>query len=152
MVVFFQALVTRAAARARRSHALALGAAFYGAGFLVIGLSTSLAGVVVGAGIVTLGELLSIPTSVALAAELAPEESRGRYLGAYGLFLDLGHGTGQILGGAGLSVFAGRPSTFWTIVCAFCCLTGASYLYVGKLFRERKRARLAARVTPPSAG
>jgi predicted MFS family arabinose efflux permease len=147
MVVFFQALVTRAVQRFRRSHVLAAGALSYGAGYLCIGLSHDLSGVLLGAATVTLGELLALPTCVALTAELAPEDQRGRYLGAYGVCLDVGHGAGQIAGGAGLAAAGAHPLRFWCPVAVFCALSGAAFLRVGTLLRARKAVLRAASST-----
>jgi MFS family permease len=49
--------------------------------------------------ILTIGEMIMIPTSTALTANLAPPQMRGRYMGIYGLTWSIGFGIGPVLGG-----------------------------------------------------
>jgi MFS family permease len=128
MVVLFQAAVTRAVSTAAPPHMLALGALLYGGGYLLVGLALDLPLALVGIAVVTLGEMISLPLSSAVAAEIAPADKRGRYLGAYGVFVDIGHGIGQAGGGAGLVAAGAFPMRFWWAVAALSAIVAAGYM------------------------
>jgi MFS family permease len=49
--------------------------------------------------ILTIGELLLAPTGTAFAANLAPAEMRGRYMGLYGLSWGVSFGIAPVIGG-----------------------------------------------------
>ena len=99
MVVLLQYAVTQVSRRYQPLKVLALGAFLYalGAGSVAWGWSfpTFLASMVV----LTLGELLLVPTATALTASLAPAEMRGRYMGIYNLAWSVGYGLGPVIGG-----------------------------------------------------
>jgi len=50
--------------------------------------------------IVTLGEVTAVPATMNLTANFANEETRGRYMGVYGLFNSFGWSLGPLVGGA----------------------------------------------------
>jgi MFS family permease len=49
--------------------------------------------------VLTVGELLLVPTATALTASLAPAEMRGRYMGVYNLTWGVSYGLGPVMGG-----------------------------------------------------
>jgi MFS family permease len=60
--------------------------------------------------IVTFGEMLTIPVSVAYIADLAPPHLRGRYMGANGLVW----AAALVIGpGLGMKLFAIGPAVLW---------------------------------------
>jgi predicted MFS family arabinose efflux permease len=128
MVVLLQATLTRAASDLPPTRALALGTLLYGAGFLVIGAAGALPTALLGMAVFTIGEMIVIPLSAALAADIAPADRRGRYLGVFGLFVDGGHGLGQVTGGLGLAAAAPHPLRFWWMLMAFAALVAVGYL------------------------
>ena len=99
MVVLLQYAVTQMSRRYRPVRVLAVGALLYavGVGSVAWGWSfpTFLASMVV----LTLGELLLVPTATAYTAALAPPEMRGRYMGVYNLTWGTGYGLGPVIGG-----------------------------------------------------
>ncbi len=99
MVVLFQYAVTRVSSRYAHLPVLALGSLFYalGAGSVAWGWNfpTFLSSMV----ILTIGELLLVPTATTLTANLAPPEMRGRYMGVYGLTWGIALGIGPVVGG-----------------------------------------------------
>lgn len=99
MVVLFQYAVTRVTERHHRAPVLAAGSLCYalGVGSVAWGWNfpTFLASMVV----LTIGEMIMVPTSTALAASLAPPDMRGRYMGVYGLTWGVGVGIGPVIGG-----------------------------------------------------
>jgi MFS family permease len=82
LVILGQLRLTRASARVPAAPRLAAAALLMGLPFLVL---LAAHGVAVIAGVIVvfvLGEMVWMPTSQAIAAELAPEETRGTYFGA----------------------------------------------------------------------
>jgi MFS family permease len=99
MVVLFQYVVTRASAPYRPLHVLALGALLYGAGTGSVALGRGFWGFWISMVVLTLGELLLAPTGTAFAANLAPADMRGRYMGLYGLSWGVSLGIAPVIGG-----------------------------------------------------
>jgi MFS family permease len=99
MVVLFQYAVTRASAPHPPLHVLALGALLYGVGAGSVALGDSFWGFWISRVILTVGELLLAPTGTAFAANLAPADMRGRYMGLYGLSWGVSFGIAPVIGG-----------------------------------------------------
>jgi MFS family permease len=148
LVVAAQAAVTRVASRFSAGRMLAVGAVVDGVGYLLVGSTGSFPLALLGIAIVTLGEMITLPLSAALAADIAPEDRRGRYLGVYGVFIDVGHGLGQLLGGLGLAAAGVDPLRFWYAVLLVSAAVAAGYL----LFDRRLRASEKAIVAPGADG
>jgi MFS family permease len=85
MVVFFQFWISRRIAGYSAIRMVALGAALYGVGFFLFGVTNTYAAFILAMVILTIGEMVSAPTSQALAARFSPEEMRGRYMAVFGL-------------------------------------------------------------------
>jgi len=99
MVVLFQYSVTRRAEGYLPLRVLALGALLYAAGVGSVALGRSFPAFVLSMAILTAGELLLVPTATALAANLAPAEMRGRYMGLFGMTWGIGFGIAPVIGG-----------------------------------------------------
>ena len=99
MVVLFQYSVTRTTERYSHLSVLAVGSLFYALGVGSVALGSSFAAFLVSMVILTIGEMIMIPTSTALTANLAPPEMRGRYMSVYGLTWGVGFAIGPVLGG-----------------------------------------------------
>jgi MFS family permease len=100
MVVTMQFAVTRVTSRFPRAEMMALGAFLYAVGVGTIGWSGTYWQFALNIVILTLGEMVLIPTGAAFVADLAPPHLRGRYMGAQGLATGVGFGIGPLLGGA----------------------------------------------------
>lgn len=99
MVVLFQYAVTRRTSRHPHLPVLALGSLFYGVGVGSVALGRSFPAFLASMVLLTVGELIMIPTSTTFTANMAPPEMRGRYMGLYGLTWGVGFGIGPVLGG-----------------------------------------------------
>ncbi len=99
MVVLFQYAVTRVTERYHHLPVLAVGSLFYalGAGSVALGWNfpTFVASMVV----LTIGEMIMMPTSTVLTASLAPPTMRGRYMSVYSLTWGISLGIGPVIGG-----------------------------------------------------
>jgi MFS family permease len=99
MVVLFQYAVTRASSPHRPLNVLAFGALLYGIATGSVALGSSFWGFWISMVILTVGELLLAPTGTAFAANLAPADMRGRYMGLYGLSWGVSFGIAPVIGG-----------------------------------------------------
>lgn len=99
MVVFLQYMVTRVTSRYRHLPVLAAGAIFVAVGVGSVAWGSGFTAFLVSMIVLTIGEMIIIPTSTALTANLAPPDMRGRYMGVYGLTWSIGFGVGPVLGG-----------------------------------------------------
>ena len=78
---------------------MALGALLYGLGIGSMALGRTFLAFWVSMVVVTLGEMLLVPTMSAYVANLAPPERRGRYMAALGLVWNLASGLASPAGG-----------------------------------------------------
>lgn len=99
MVVLFQFAVTRMTERYHPVPVLALGTLFYALGVGSVALGRNFPTFLLSMVILTIGEMIVIPTSTAFTANLAPPEMRGRYMSVLGLTWQVGFGIGPVLGG-----------------------------------------------------
>ncbi|MGC9529500.1 MAG: MFS transporter [Candidatus Bipolaricaulaceae bacterium] len=142
LVAALQYPIARVAERFPRGRALIAGALLYGGGYLLLGwfhAYAALLGVIV---VVTLGEMVFAPTSLAVTAELAPPARRGRYMGAFGLAESFGWSAGPFLGGVLLDAFPHRPPIMWGTI------TSLAFLAVVGLRLWSRAAPASARQAP----
>lgn len=113
VVVLLQYPVTRILGFVSRSAALVTGCLLYGAGYLAMAW---VGGFPLAAGamtVITLGEIVLAPTTLAVVGELAPHDWRGRYMGLYGLSETVGMAAGPLVGGVLLDAFPATPLFIW---------------------------------------
>ena len=111
MVVFFQVGVTQFTKKRPPLRMLALGALFYAAGVGSVALARGFPGFWISMVIMTVGELIVMPTSSVFVAALAPADMRGRYMSVYGLAQSAASGIAPVMGGALSDTFG--PVTTW---------------------------------------
>jgi MFS family permease len=99
MVILFQYAVTRVTRRHPPLRVMTLGALLYAAGVGGMALGSSFPHFAVSMAVMTLGELVLIPTSTTFAANLAPTRLRARYMSFYNLGWGVSHGFGPVMGG-----------------------------------------------------
>jgi len=111
MVVLFQIPITGISKRYPNLKVLIVGAVFY---------TMAVTSIVFGQGfwwfwssmvVMTIGEMLLMPTSSTFVANLAPSDKRGRYMSIYGLTWGVAAGTAPLLGGFLNDAFG--PRTIW---------------------------------------
>lgn len=83
-VVLFQIPVTRVIRKYAPFLMMALGTGFYMIGFTMYGFVATIPLFVLAMVIITIGEMIVMPTSNSLAAAFAPEDKRARYMAAFG--------------------------------------------------------------------
>ena len=99
MVVFLQVYVTHITKRHRPLPIMAVGTFFYALGVGSVAFSHSFIGFWISIVIMTIGELILMPTASAYVAGLAPADMRGRYMSISGLSWSVAAGIAPIMGG-----------------------------------------------------
>ncbi len=130
MVVLFQYAVTRVTRRYAPLPVMAVSAVFYAAGMAIYALGVSFPAFWLGMVVMTIGELILSPTSVTLAANLAPPDKRGRYMGVYGLSYRVGAGVGPPVGGLLSDAIA--PNAPWVFGMGSCLLATGGFLLMAR--------------------
>jgi len=133
LVVALQYPATRWITKFSKASALLIGMTVYTIGYTTMGFVGPY-GLALGAmGIITMGEILFSPMSMAVVGELSPKSWRGRYQGFYGLSETLGVSLGPILGGSLLDATApdGRLSV-WLPIASVIMLAGLAFFVWGK--------------------
>ncbi len=111
MVVLFQYPVTQRSQRHSNWRILTLGALLYAVGAGSVAWGRGFWAFWASMVILTIGELLLAPTGSAMAANLAPADMRGRYMGLYGLTWGVSFGIGPVV--AGLLNDNVAPAAMW---------------------------------------
>ena len=99
MVVFFQVIVTRRSKKYPPMTIMIIGAFLYAISNGIVALVHSLWGFWIVIVVMTIGELLLMPTSSTYVANLAPTDMRGRYMSIYGLTWGVAQGIAPVAGG-----------------------------------------------------
>jgi MFS family permease len=111
MVVFLQMPITRITRHLPARRMMALGMLLYALSNGLVALSDNFAGFWACMVLMTIGELIIVPTSSAYVANIAPADMRGRYMSIYGLTWAVGQGIGPIF--AGLMNDNYGPRSIW---------------------------------------
>lgn len=111
LVVLFQFSVSRWIGRYRPLAVMAAGVLLYALGFGMYGFVSAYWLFLVAMVVITAGEMLVAPTSQALAARMAPEDMRGRYMAVFGFTWVIPMIFGVLL--AGLIMDNGDPRWVW---------------------------------------
>jgi MFS family permease len=136
--VIFQYPVTRMVAmRMGDKNALFLGSFIFGLGYLSLGWITSFAWSVVAILVITLGELLFVPSASSTVGRLAAPDQRGRYMGLLGAGSGLGIAIGPLLGGVLFDVTSGAPPLMWGAFAAIAFLAGLGFLRWFQAYKNR---------------
>jgi MFS family permease len=99
MVVLFQLAVTAVSRRYPPLLALSIGSLLYGFGVGSVAVGQGFWWFWLSMVIVTLGEMVLVPTSSTYVANLAPPDMRGRYMSLYSLTWIVAAGIGPLMGG-----------------------------------------------------
>ncbi len=110
-VVLLQVPIARHIERYRPMMMMALGTLLYAVGFAMYGIFWSYIPFAVAMFIITVGEMIVMPTSQALVAKIAPEDMRGRYMAVFGFSWLIPQAVGTLL--AGLVMDNADPRWVW---------------------------------------
>ncbi len=112
MVVTLQLLITRFTKRYNPLPVIAFGAVFYTLGVGMVSGMRSFYGFLICMIVMTIGELIAVPSSSTYVADLAPPEMRGRYMSLYALTWSVASGIAPVLGGLLNDQFGSRAIWF----------------------------------------
>ncbi len=124
-VVLFQIWVSRLIKRRPPFLMMAFGTLFYMIGFTLFGVVTAYILFVLNIVIITIGEMIIVPTSQSIAANFAPEAMRGRYMAIFGLSWAIPSTIGP--GAAGYILDNFNPNLLWFIGGLLCGLSALAY-------------------------
>ena len=118
IVVLFQYPAARWAGRLPRARGMVLGSLFYAVGWLSMGGVTGFSGAVAAIAVVTIGEIIFTPLTLAMVGRLSPWDRRGRYMGFFGLSQSLSMSLGPLVGGSLLDAFPANAWAIWGTISA----------------------------------
>jgi len=124
-VIFFQFWVTRTIKYRPAFLMMAGGTLFYMIGFSMFGLVSSYWLFAAAIVVITIGEMIIMPTSSALAANFAPVEMRGRYMAAFGLIWMIPATLGP--GAAGIILDNYDPNLLWFLGGILCAVAALAF-------------------------
>jgi MFS family permease len=124
-VVLFQFWVSRLIKHRPPFLMMAFGTLFYMIGFTLFGIVAAYILFVLNIVIITIGEMILVPTSQAIAANFAPEAMRGRYMAIFGLSWAIPSTIGP--GAAGYILDNFNPNLLWFIGGLLCGLSALAY-------------------------
>lgn len=143
MVVLFQFSVTRRIKVVPQFMAMAFGTVLYAVGFGLYGFVSAYPMFLFAMAIITVGEMVVAPVSQAIAARMAPEEMRGRYMAVFGFTWVIPGMIGPLL--AGLVLDNLDPRWLWYLVALVGFVAAAGFVTLERAQTQRERGALAAR-------
>jgi MFS family permease len=141
-VVLFQFSLTRRLRPYRPMVLMAVGTALYMIGFSLYGFVSSFVLFAAAMLIITVGEMVIVPTAQALVARFAPEAMRGRYMAIFGLSWGISATVGPL--GAGLILDNYNPNWVWYLCGILSAVAVAAFIGLDL----RTKARLGAEPIP----
>ncbi len=127
-VILFQFQTTRIIKKYPAFLMMALGVFFYMIGFGMFGFVTVYWLFAAAVVIITIGEMVIMPTASALAANFAPEDMRGRYMAVFGLSWALPATVGPSAAGLILDNF--NPNLLWYVGALICAVSVLSFYFL----------------------
>ncbi len=136
-VVIFQFSVTRIIKRYPPFLMMATATFFYMIGFTMYGFVATIPLFIVAMIIITIGEMVGMPTSNSLAAAFAPEDKRARYMAVFGLTWAVPSMIGP--GAAGLVMDNYNPNYVWYIGGVLCVVAIIAFLFLQTRLGSREQ-------------
>jgi MFS family permease len=125
-VILFQFWISGVTKKRAPFLMLGLGTLFYMLGFSMFGYVSAYWLFVSAVVIITIGEMIIMPTSQALTAHFAPAEMRGRYMAIYGLVWMVPSALAPGLAGIVLDNY--DPNLLWYVGGVLCAVSAFSFL------------------------
>ncbi len=138
MVVVLQIPIRRAAVKIGSTKAFIIAQSFYAVGFTYFLVSRDFYQFIIGAVILTVGEIIFVPAISGFVADLSPVDMRGRYSALSGLFSGIGGSTGSLIGFRLYEVLPNKEY-IWAVLGAIGFATLPSYIYLWKTQRHKQR-------------
>ena len=125
-VILFQFSVSRAIRKKPPFLLLMAGGLFYAIGFTLFGLVSAYWLFMLNVVIITIGEMINMPTTQALSAEFAPEDMRGRYMAVFEMSWAVPAAIGPGL--AGYILDHNEPNLLWYAGGVLCVVSAVMFL------------------------
>lgn len=135
IVVFLQYPVAYKLGGFSKSRLLIIGCLLQAIGFFIFGFSGAFMMSIVAMIVITLGEIIYAPASLAVVGEIAPQKYRGRYMGVFGLTQILGISVSPLLGGILIDVFPSEHLMIWGPLALLGIAAAAGYYLWGKRYK-----------------
>lgn len=144
-VILFQFWTTRVVKVRPPFAILALGSLFYMIGFGLYGFVSVFPLFLAAMVIITVGEMVIMPTASALAANFAPEALRGRYMAIFSLVWALPAIVGPTAAGLILDNFKDNRNYLWYAAAVLCAIAALAFYFLHmRLGRQAKFAPVPA--------
>jgi MFS family permease len=137
VVILFQFTVTRLVKRRPPFLMMAFGTIFYMIGFSMFGYVSVYWLFVLAVVIITIGEMIIMPVTSALAANFAPADMRGRYMAVFGLTWAIPATVAPTAAGVILDNY--NPNLLWYIGGALCLVSVVSFYALHVVLGKQKR-------------
>jgi MFS family permease len=124
LIVFCELPLTRFTRKFPARRVMAVGYLLCGLGFALNAFAHTIPALVLCMIVLTLGEMITMPTGAAYLADLAPPEMRGRYMGVAGLTWAAALIIGPV---SGMKLFSAAPTAYW-VICAATGLFAAAVI------------------------
>jgi MFS family permease len=138
MIVALEVPINRATAHWPNAWALFAGCMLFAVGFGALGFVSSATGILVTVVLWTFGEMLLFPAMAAHLGDVAPENRRGAYMGAYSMSLSISLTLGPWLGTQLLA--ASGPRGVWSVMFGLGALAAVLMVYAAP---QRRPSRVA---------
>jgi MFS family permease len=142
-VVLLQIPISRQVEKRRPMLMMALGSFLYAIGLGAYGLVSSYLPFVIAMLIITVGEMVVMPTAQALVAKMSPEDMRGRYMAIWGFGWSIPSAIGPLL--AGLVMDNADPRWAWYAAGVLCLVGSVAFVLLRR--RTEQATEKAAQVT-----
>ena len=120
---------------------LALGAVFYTLGLGSVALGSGFLHFAISMVIMTVGELILMPTAMTMVAAISPAHMRGRYMSLYSLTIGAAKGIGPVVGGILNDQIA--PAAIWYGAATMAAMSICVYLLLYQSLRREKSSASA---------
>jgi MFS family permease len=137
VVILFQFTVTRLVKKKPPFLMMAFGTIFYMIGFSMFGFVSAYWLFVAAVVVITIGEMIIMPVTSALAANFAPADMRGRYMAVFGVTWAIPATIAPTAAGIILDNY--DPNLLWYIGGALCLVSTASFYGLHLILGKHKR-------------
>ncbi|ADL19252.1 major facilitator superfamily MFS_1 [Acidilobus saccharovorans 345-15] len=128
MVVLLQDMVARKASAHSPAKSLATGMAIYGLGYGLMPMVNSVPAAALDIMLITLGEMIVMPVSSAVAAELSSPRARGSHMSLYGIANTIGRNLSSAIFAA--AAYSLGASYGWALMASIAMASSVGYLAV----------------------
>jgi MFS family permease len=148
-VILFQFSVTRVIKHRPPFLMMALGTLFYMIGFSLFGVVNAYWMFAAAIVVITIGEMVVMPTSQALASDFAPAEMRGRYMAVFSLIWMIPATVAPSAAGVILDNF--NPNLLWYVGGILCGVSALAFFALHARLGKQGRFAPAETETEPAA-